>query len=186
MNRMRTTACVLLTAAALGTATASGVGVAAAQSSTLQNQTRPAPTVAPESAKKPNRAAADLPDVVAVAIGHLKETDGSSAIVDLRAGARDGRAAGTLRLFCPKEGYYNGAVRQLAVKDGVITVSGAGPLIRPDGSRMAVRYTARLSIDSKQVAIVVEGRNGFSYTMEGALSPGMVKAGDPSTIVPQS
>lgn len=120
-----------------------------------------------------------LPSSVAIAIGQLKEDDGGSTTIDLRAGIRDGKVGGTLRFFCPMEGYYNGGVRTLTVEDGAIKATGGGGLIRPDGTRIAVRYTADISADGEQVTIAVEGRNGYTYTMSGQLEHGLVWAGDP-------
>ncbi len=117
--------------------------------------------------------------VVAIAIGQLKEDDGDIVTFDLRAGKRDNAVRGNLRFYCPKMGYYNGGVRTLEVKDGVIKVSGGGSLIRPDGTRKEVHYQAQISSRDKSVNIKVQGKGDFNYTMEGTLDPGLVKTFTP-------
>ncbi|MBI2939802.1 MAG: hypothetical protein HYY04_05130 [Chloroflexi bacterium] len=127
----------------------------------------------------PRKAEADSPTTVAIAIGQLEEQDGDSATLDLRAATRDGKTGGTLRFYSPTEGYYNGGVRTLAVENGAIKASGGGGLIRPDGTRLLVRYTAEISADGQQVKILVRGRKGLEYTLAGRLDPGFVWAGAP-------
>jgi hypothetical protein len=122
-------------------------------------------------------------DTVAVAIGQLLEDDGGRATIDLRAHSAGGQAGGALRFFCPVEGYYNGAVQTLSVENGAIKATGGGGLVRPDGTRWPVRYTAAIAADGSRVEIVVTGRDGFKYTMAGRLDSGVVRAGDPRALV---
>ncbi len=121
----------------------------------------------------------DRPEVVAIAIGLLNEADGDKAIVDFRAAKGDERTGGNLRFYSREHGYYNGAVRRLTVEDGIVKAAGGGGLWRPDGTRTRVRFTAEFSVESKLVAIKVQGREGYEYTMEGKLDPGFIRAGAP-------
>ncbi len=108
------------------------------------------------------------PSLVAVAIGQLKESNGDSFTVDLGAAIRNGTPGGALRFFGRDVGYYNGGVRTLAVDGGVIKVTGGGGLLRPDGTRIAVRYSAQFSLDGSHATITVQGKN-LQYTMDGRL-----------------
>jgi len=108
------------------------------------------------------------PSLVAIAIGQLNEPSGESFTVDLHAAIKNGTPGGALRLFGDEVGYYNGGVRTLSVDGGVIHITGGGGLFRPDGTRVAVRYSAEFSLDGSHAAITVEGRN-YKYTMEGTL-----------------
>ena len=121
----------------------------------------------------------ERPSLVAIVFGSLRESDGDRSVVDLRAVIRDGAARGNLRFYSPDTGYYSGRVRTLSVQNGVIRASGAGPLLRPDGQRMPVRYEAEITEGTKHVTIRVQGREGVHYTLDGALDPGFVKAGAP-------
>ncbi|MBI4492363.1 MAG: hypothetical protein HY690_06175 [Chloroflexi bacterium] len=140
-------------------------------------------TASAQEAKQP-RAQASLPTLVAVAIGQLKEADGGSSTIDLRAGLRDGQSRGNLRFYDPAVGYYNGAVRSLSLENDTIKASGAGGLFRPDGTRIGVRYLAEISTDGQHVSITVQGRNGYQYALSGRLDPGLVRAGSPQSLVP--
>lgn len=135
-------------------------------------------------AAEPNAAsgAPQSPMAAAVAIGQLKEQDGGIATIDLRAGNRDGRTSGNLRFYSSEVGYYNGAVRRLPVVNGAIQAAGGGGLLRPDGSRVRVRFTADLSADGQQVTITIKGANGAAYSLSGKLDPGFVKAGMPGRV----
>ncbi len=117
--------------------------------------------------------------VAAIAIGQLKEDDGDVVTLDLRAGKRDDAVRGNLRFYCPMMGYYNGGVRTLEVKDGMIKVTGGGALIQPDGTRKQVHYQAEINSVNKNVNIKVHGKGGFNYTMEGTLDRGLVKTFTP-------
>ncbi|GEM_PF-5888939 len=117
--------------------------------------------------------------VAVVAIGQLVEDEGDVVTLDLRAAQRGDRVAGNLRFYCPDMGYYNGGVRTLEVDGDLIKVTGSGPLLKPDGARMRVRYQAEIKISDKSVRIAVEGRDDFSYTMKGALDPGLVRVFTP-------
>jgi hypothetical protein len=90
---------------------------------------------------------------------------------------------GNLRFYSEEYGYYNGGVRTL-VRGGVITATGAGGLFLPDGTRVQVRYTATISVDDEHVEIVVKGKDGLEYTIEGSLEGGFIWAGDPQTVKP--
>jgi hypothetical protein len=148
---------VIGVALALALLASQTIGTASAQSATPPGATTRVPT-----------------RTIAIAIGQLIEDDGERATVDMR-GATDGaRAGGALRFYSADHGYYNGAVRTLAVENGTIKATGRGGLIKPDGTRAAVQYTATITPD-KRVEIVVTGRNGFTYTLAGRLDPGFVE-----------
>lgn len=117
------------------------------------------------------------PSLVAVAIGQLDEGDGDHSTVDLLASIRDGEAGGSFRFFCEEAGYYNGGVRTLSVSDGVINVTGAGGLYRPDGTRIGVQYDAQFSIETGEARIHVTGRD-YEYTMTGVVD-GLVTVKEP-------
>ncbi|HZT06728.1 MAG TPA: hypothetical protein VFC51_06830 [Chloroflexota bacterium] len=121
---------------------------------------------------------------IAVAMGQLREADGGTATIDLRAGARNDKAIGNLRFYSPTDGYYNGAVRALTVTNGAVHATGGGALVEPDGSRQRVQFTADFSADGQQVTITVQGSGAESYTLAGRLDPGFVRAGAPSTVLP--
>ncbi len=70
-------------------------------------------------------------------------------------------------------------MQTLSVEDGIITVTGAGGLFRPDGTRIGVHYRAEFSIETGRTTISVEGRD-FEYTMTGDLD-GLVVAKEPPT-----
>lgn len=125
--------------------------------------------------------ATERPTTVAVAIGQVVEDDGMRNTFDLRAQTDGARVGGTLRFYCPHKGYYNGAVRTLAVENGTIKATGGGGLFQPDGTRIPVRYTATITPDQR-VDVVVSGPNGFGYTIAGKMEPGLVRAGDPRTL----
>lgn len=110
-----------------------------------------------------------------IAIGQLVEDEGDPVTLDLRAAQRGDRAGGNLRFYCPDMGYYNGGVRTLEIDGDLIKVTGAGPLHQEDGTKIRVRYQAEINAADKTANIVVEGRDGFSYSMEGALDPGLVR-----------
>lgn len=142
-----------------------GIGLALALAVALTVGTTSAQTVTPPAAKAKS---------VAIAIGQLVEDDGERATVDLRGASDGARVGGTLRFYSADHGYYNGAVRTLSVENGTIKATGAGGLLKPDGTRAAVKYTASISPD-KRVEIAVTGRNDFAYTLAGRLDPGLVK-----------
>ena len=121
----------------------------------------------------------EKPSSVAVAIGTLNEAGGDYAFIDFRGAQRNGGAGGNLRFYAPDEGYYNGGVRTLSVQDGVVKATGAGPLVKPDGGRVRVRYEAEFNQRTKQVTIKVEGKGGVKYTIQGRLDPGLIKTGSP-------
>jgi hypothetical protein len=107
---------------------------------------------------------------VAIAIGQLQEDDGEEATVDLRASTRDGKAGGNFRFFSEEYGYYNGGVRMLSVRDGVIRVAGGGGLFPPEGGRIQVRYEATFSTVDNHAEITVTGPDGYQYTMSGTVA----------------
>ena len=117
------------------------------------------------------------PSLVAVAIGQLDEGDGHRSTDDLLASIRDGEAGGSFRFFCEEAGYYNGGVRTLSVSNGVISVTGAGGLFRPDGTRIGVQYDAQFSIETGEARIHVTGRD-YEYTMTGVVD-GLVTVKEP-------
>ena len=131
-----------------------------------------------DSQARPNLPA---PSLVAITIGQVVEEGGETATVDLHASVRGGRAMGNLRFYSEEYGYYNGGVRTLKFENGVITATGGGGLFLPDGTRVQVRYTARISVDDEHVEIVVKGKDGLEYTIEGSLENGFIWAGDPQT-----
>ena len=108
------------------------------------------------------------PTLVAIVIGQLKEPAGESFTVDLHAAIKNGTPDGALHFFGDAVGYYNGGVRTLSVDGGVIKATGGGGLFRPDGTRIAVRYSAEFSTDGSHAKITVQGRD-YQYTMEGRL-----------------
>lgn len=121
------------------------------------------------------------PTLVAVAIGQLDEADSDmSTTVSLQASIREGQAGGNLRFFCDDVGYYNGSVQTLSVEDGIITVTGAGGLFRPDGTRINVHYSVEFSTETNMATISVEGRD-YEYTITGELD-GLVVVKEPSTL----
>ncbi|MDO8616918.1 MAG: hypothetical protein Q7T33_14500 [Dehalococcoidia bacterium] len=107
---------------------------------------------------------------VAIAIGQLQEDDGEEATIDLRASTRDGKAGGNFRFFSEEHGYYNGGVRVLSVRDGVIRVAGGGGLFPPEGGRIQVRYEATFSTVDNHAEITVTGPGGYQYTMSGTVA----------------
>lgn len=113
-------------------------------------------------------AAVVRPTLIAAAIGQIEEADGESATVDLRASIREGVVGGALRFYSEEYGYYNGGVRTLVVENETIKVTGGGGLLRPDGTRTAVRYEATFALDGSSATIHVTGRD-LSYAIEGAL-----------------
>jgi hypothetical protein len=117
---------------------------------------------------------------VAIAIGGVAESGGDTATIDLRAAKGAERAGGTLRFWDEEHGYYNGVVRTLTIEGGVIHATGAGPLWTPEGERVPVRFDLTIDEASKQVTIVIEGREdaGYGYTLAGTLE-GFIFAGDP-------
>jgi len=121
----------------------------------------------------------DRPDVVAVAFGVLKEASGEQAVVDFKAGKNGENARGNLRFYSRDDGYYNGAVRRFAVEDGIIKATGGGGLIKPDGTRIPVRFVAEFQVETKRASIKVTGREGFEYTLEGVLDPGFIRVWTP-------
>jgi hypothetical protein len=121
----------------------------------------------------------DRPDVVAVALGVLKEPGGDQAVVDFRAAKNGDNVRGNLRFYSKDDGYYNGAVRRFAVQDGVIKAAGAGGLLKPDGTRVPVRFEAEFHVVAKKVSIKVTGKGGFEYTLEGTFDPGFIKILNP-------
>jgi hypothetical protein len=139
---------------------------------------------APPTAAVPAVAAPAAPPaataVGAVAIGQLVGGDGPASTLDLRAGARAGHALGTLRFFCPMFGYYNGVVRALTVENGVISVSGGGALVKPDGTRQRVRFSTTIAADGKAVTFSAEGADGLRYRRSGTLEPGYIRVGTPA------
>ena len=119
------------------------------------------------------------PDVVAVALGTLNESEGDQAVVDFRAGKTGDDAKGNLRFYSEEHGYYNGAVKRLSIENGVIKAAGGGGLVKPDGTRFPVRFEAEFHASSKRVSIKVQGREGYQYTLDGVLDPGFIKIGNP-------
>ena len=118
-------------------------------------------------------------EVVAIAMGTVHEDDGSQSWLSLRAGSAGDRVAGNLRFYCREAGFYNGAVRSLTVAGGAIHAEGGGGLMRPDGTRVAVRFTLDVSPDGRTTLSIV-GR-GYEYSMSGVLD-GFIYAGAPPAI----
>jgi hypothetical protein len=125
------------------------------------------------------------PTTVAIATGQLVEDDGGRATLDLRAHSDGQKAGGALRFYSASDGYYSGAVKTLSVSNGAITASGGGGLIKPDGTRVPVKYTATISADGSKVDVEVTGKAGFHYALVGKLD-GFVKAGDPAVLAPKT
>ncbi|HLH73848.1 MAG TPA: hypothetical protein VKX96_11250 [Chloroflexota bacterium] len=109
-----------------------------------------------------------------IAIGELTEPDGTIQTVDLRAGERNNQQGGNLRFYCPKMGYYNGAVRSVSIRNGTANLSGGGALTKPDGSRERVTFTMTVTLADKHVTVNVQDKDGQTYTMDGNLNPGFV------------
>ena len=120
------------------------------------------------SAQGEGDSAKSHPTTVAIAIGQVIEADGEGCIIDLLAFTREGRTGGALRFFDEHAGYYNGAVRTLTVEGSTIYVSGGGGLLRPDGHRVRVEYTATIDTESGATTIEVVGTD-YAYTMSGVL-----------------
>ena len=116
-----------------------------------------------------------------VAIGQFVGGDGPVSTLDLRASTRLGRTLGTLRFFCPMFGYYNGVVRTLTVENGVISVAGGGGLVKPDGTRHLVRFSATIVAATRAVTLTIEGANGLRYHRSGTLEPGLVRLAPPAS-----
>ena len=109
-----------------------------------------------------------------IAIGQLTEADGTIQTIDLRAGERNNQQGGNLRFYCPKMGYYNGAVRTVSLQTGSANLSGGGILTKPDGTRERVQFTMTVDQASKHVTVNVVDKSGQTYTMDGNLNPGFV------------
>ena len=136
-------------------------------------------SAAPGDGASQARPALPPASLVAITIGQVVEEEGETATVDLHAIIREGRAMGNLRFYSEEYGYYNGGVRTLKFENGVITATGGGGLFLPDGTRVQVRYTATVSVDDEHVEIVVKGKDGLDYAIEGSLEDGFIWAGDP-------
>ena len=126
----------------------------------------------------PDGVAKPKPTELAAAIGALKQADGTTCVVDLRAATRE-KTGGNLRFMCPNIGTYNGAVRSLSTSGTTATVSGGGGLREADGSREKVQFTAIVSQDDRNVSINVTSADGETYTIAGTLDPGTVRVGVP-------
>jgi hypothetical protein len=120
--------------------------------------------------------------MVAIAIGQLHGDSGEAATVDLHAAIKGGTADGALRFFSSGDGYYGGGVKTLTCQDGVITVTGGGGFVKPDGTRIHVTFEARFDRQSHEAKITVNGKN-FEYTLSGHLD-GLIWCGDPKQAPP--
>ena len=104
----------------------------------------------------------------AIAIGTVDNGEGVN-IVDLHAVDLGPIDVGNFRFFSEEYGYYNGGVRNLTCVDGVITAKGAGGFTQPAGTHKAVLYTATFDMNQHTAAVTVTGKDGFSYTLQGAM-----------------
>lgn len=151
---------------------------AAAMPMTSSAQTPPEATpVAGARAKGPAERIRDhvRPTEVAIAFGRV--TGDEPAVIDFRAAEGAQRRAGHLRFWTEDDGFYNGVARKVEINGQNVHAEGAGPLVKPDGTRVRVRFSLDLNGATKHVTVTVKGE-GVDYTLEGTIE-GRVFVGAP-------
>jgi hypothetical protein len=113
---------------------------------------------------------------VAVAFGRLAGEE--EAVIDFRGAEGPARSGGHLRFWTEDDGFYNGVARVVSIEGQTVHAEGAGPLTRPDGSRVRVRFTLDLDAATNRMTITVTG-DGIDYTLAGTVE-GRVFVGKPA------
>lgn len=103
---------------------------------------------------------------IAVAFGRLEGAE--DAVIDFRAADGPERSGGHLRFWSEDDGFYNGVSRNVEINGQNVHAEGAGPLTKPDGTRVRVRFTLDLNGDTDQVTVKVTGE-GIDYTLTGTV-----------------
>lgn len=103
---------------------------------------------------------------VAIAFGRLQGTE--EAVIDFRAAEGAEQSRGHLRFWTEDDGFYNGASRKVEINGQNVHAEGAGPLTKPDGTRVRVRFTLDLNGATDQVTVKVTGE-GVDYTLTGTI-----------------
>jgi hypothetical protein len=161
---------------------------AVAMPSLASAQAPEAPSAAPSAEARPKSPRERLERLrerarnaeVAVAFGRLAGDE--AAVIDFRGAEGPARSGGHLRFWTEDDGFYNGVARKVEINGQVVHAEGAGPLTRPDGSRVRVRFTLDLDGATNRLTITVTGE-GVDYTLAGTVE-GRVFVGVPPTPAP--
>ena len=103
---------------------------------------------------------------IAIAFGRLQGAE--EAVIDFRAAEGAEQSRGHLRFWTEDDGFYNGASRKVEINGQNVHAEGAGPLTKPDGTRVRVRFSLDLNGDTDQVTVKVTGE-GIDYTLSGTV-----------------
>ncbi len=115
------------------------------------------------------------PAEIAIAFGRIQGDE--AAVIDFRAAEGAERSGGHLRFWTEDDGFYNGVARKVEINGQNVHAEGAGPLTKPDGTRVRVRFTLDLNGATHRVQVTVKGE-GVDYTLEGTIE-GRVFVGAP-------
>ena len=114
---------------------------------------------------------------VGIAIGTLDDGRGRRTSSTCTASSWGRWGAGTSASSRRTTGTTTAPCASLTATDGVITAKGAGGFTQPDGTRMAVVFEATFNTNDETASVTVKGKDGFSYTMSGAVD-GLVYCGN--------
>ncbi len=115
------------------------------------------------------------PAEIAIAFGRIEGDE--AAVIDFRAAEGAERSGGHLRFWTEDDGFYNGVSRKVEIDGQKVHAEGAGPLTKPDGTRVRVRFTLDLDGATRALRVTVKGE-GVDYTLEGTVE-GRVFVGAP-------
>jgi hypothetical protein len=179
MNRVaKTTLALVAVALVAAAAVLPGLASAEGPNPTAQAQARAkAKTLAdrPQGERLRDAGQREKPLAVAIALGAIEGDE--EAYIDLHAAVGAERQGGNLRFWTEDDGYYNGGIRTVTITGQNVHAEGAGPLWKPDGTRVPVRFSMDLNGGSNRVSITVKGRE-LEYTLEGKVE-GFVFVGPP-------
>lgn len=103
---------------------------------------------------------------IAVAFGRIVGNE--AAVIDFRAAEGTERSGGRLRFWTEDDGFYNGVTRSVEINGKNVHAEGAGPLTKPDGTRVRVRFSLDLNGETNRVTVTVTGE-GVNYTLAGTV-----------------
>lgn len=86
-------------------------------------------------------------------------------------------------MWSEDDGFYNGGSRKVEINGQRVHAEGAGPLVKPDGTRTRVRFTLDLDGATHAVTVHITGQ-GIDYRVAGTVE-GRVYVGPPPSATPK-
>lgn len=168
---------ITITLGAFALATAAVAMPAVARAEGPQDTTPTARATATARARGSLERLRDRPKPAAGAVAFGRLVGDEPAVIDFRGAQGAERSGGHLRFWTADDGFYNGVSRTVTITGKNVHAEGAGPLVKPDGTRVRVRFTLDLNGETNRISITVKGE-GVDYTLDGTVE-GRVFVGTP-------